>query len=623
MRQDRRILSLLAVLLMAELGVGAAETLAGPWRFAPGDRPEYASAEFDDSGWRQVQVPHRIDHELGAGFAGVTWYRIRVRMPEGEAALLFHGFGHAAEVYVDGRKVHSYGQVDGQPEVAWPVPRLLRVPARGAQAQIAVRVLKVAYTLHGPVFAGLLRPVRFGALDRMELEYQLVNAENQARYVIPSALGAVYLILGVLLAAVGWWSERPGYLLGIGAVIGSSGSAWTVGFSPFFRPEIYYSQLAVGFMVCGFGTAIGSSFVVTEWLRNKRMWRLGILAVLVPGFATGLFSVELSALVLLLWTVICDIAAIYLFWRLFHLTDARLGLAPLVMHAVFELAGNGFLTSFLPSITLPISYWQAIPIGRFNVYPPTIWFAAALLFSAVLGARSLLRAGQRHAEAETEMRSARAIQESLTRPVDAEIPGLQVAVCAQAAREVGGDFHQVIAGRDSALWVIAGDVSGKGLQGALWASTVIGAFRELISDCEGPAAGLRRLNRATKGLPAGMFISALMARISASGEVRFANAGHVLPYRNGQMVEGVSGLPLGVFAGAEYAENTLTLENGDRLTMLSDGLMEARNGKGDLLGFETVANWVAHGIGPEELVRRAATFGQEDDMTVVEVRRVV
>lgn len=94
-----------------------------------------------------------------------------------------------------------------------------------------------------------------------------------------------------------------------------------------------------------------------------------------------------------------------------------------------------------------------------------------------------------------------------------------------------------------------------------------------------------------------------------------ANAGHLAPYLNGEELSLESGLPLGVTTDAEYPEFAFVLTPGDTLTFLSDGVVEARNQRGELLGFERTQ--AISGKSAEEIVLAAQQFGQEDDITVL------
>jgi serine phosphatase RsbU (regulator of sigma subunit) len=81
------------------------------------------------------------------------------------------------------------------------------------------------------------------------------------------------------------------------------------------------------------------------------------------------------------------------------------------------------------------------------------------------------------------------------------------------------------------------------------------------------------------------------------------------------------GLPLGVLADTNYRETRYQIAPGDRLTFVSDGVVEATNPQGELYGFErtlAVSNQPANAI-----AEAARKFGQEDDITVLSVTRTV
>ena len=78
-----------------------------------------------------------------------------------------------------------------------------------------------------------------------------------------------------------------------------------------------------------------------------------------------------------------------------------------------------------------------------------------------------------------------------------------------------------------------------------------------------------------------------------------------------------SGLPLGLIADAAYTESDLDFGPGDRLTLITDGVVEARNGQGELFGFERAADLQIR----QAIADAANAFGQDDDITVVTIAR--
>ena len=114
----------------------------------------------------------------------------------------------------------------------------------------------------------------------------------------------------------------------------------------------------------------------------------------------------------------------------------------------------------------------------------------------------------------------------------------------------------------------------------------IGALRTLASEGLGPAQLLGRLNLEIVRTGDSGFITCLCARILENGEVSLANAGHLPPYRNGNEVTIEASLPLGLTSDATYPESRFRMKIGDTLTLLSDGVVEARDPTGALFGFE-------------------------------------
>ena len=96
-----------------------------------------------------------------------------------------------------------------------------------------------------------------------------------------------------------------------------------------------------------------------------------------------------------------------------------------------------------------------------------------------------------------------------------------------------------------------------------------------------------------------------------------ANAGHLAPYRNGEEMAVNSGLPLGILAESDYSETSYQLAQGDRLTFVSDGVVEATNDKRELFGFERTQ--VISNRPAQVIAETAKQFGQEDDTSVLTV----
>jgi serine phosphatase RsbU (regulator of sigma subunit) len=136
-------------------------------------------------------------------------------------------------------------------------------------------------------------------------------------------------------------------------------------------------------------------------------------------------------------------------------------------------------------------------------------------------------------------------------------------------------------------------------------------------------------------IPPNMFVTCFYAIVDPkSGHLRYANAGHDLPYlgrRRGDAEElRARGMPLGLMPGMSYEEKEITLQAGESVLYYSDGLVEARNPKGEMFGFPRLRTLVAEqgeeGSLGDFLLKELYSFvgegwEQEDDITLVTLRR--
>jgi phosphoserine phosphatase RsbU/P len=214
-----------------------------------------------------------------------------------------------------------------------------------------------------------------------------------------------------------------------------------------------------------------------------------------------------------------------------------------------------------------------------------------------------------------EMQAARQIQRLLVPETLGSASGWTVDAAFQPAREVGGDFYRCHVLSNGQERILLGDVSGKGAAAAMTAAMLVGASEGHESDS--PAQLLEHLNRVLKASGIEGFATCLCAHLSVDGGVALANAGHLPPYVNGREAAVEFALPLGMTAPASYVEARFRLTPGDKLTFLSDGVVEARNSAGELFGFDRAAAISTDSA--KNIASAAQRHGQEDDITVLTV----
>ncbi len=169
----------------------------------------------------------------------------------------------------------------------------------------------------------------------------------------------------------------------------------------------------------------------------------------------------------------------------------------------------------------------------------------------------------------------------------------------RSAREIGGDYYDALPMGDGDMLLVVADVMGKGLPAALFAfmfRSLVRARRDLASR---PAEFLAWLNQNLfQELDrAEMFITAQIAFLdSGRGEIRVANAGHppmLFASPSGRVTEiTAGGPPLGILAAATFDETTQAC-TGARALLFTDGLIEARDPEGGLLGLDPIKSQLA------------------------------
>ncbi len=210
---------------------------------------------------------------------------------------------------------------------------------------------------------------------------------------------------------------------------------------------------------------------------------------------------------------------------------------------------------------------------------------------------------------------AQQIQQGLLPPNQPDWPCLDVVCFSTPAQEVGGDFYTYHAFEDGRFAIAVGDVSGKGMPAALLMGISLAFFQSAVGQGFTPTELMVHLDQAivpytrttrqncalvyveiTPNLP-----NCTDCRDAQSHTLWVVNAACIDPLvrRNDGSVTWLEtgGLPLGLGFGEQlgYQDETLTLNKGDLMILVSDGVIEAKNAIGDMFGFERLEQAVAAG----------------------------
>jgi serine phosphatase RsbU (regulator of sigma subunit) len=188
-----------------------------------------------------------------------------------------------------------------------------------------------------------------------------------------------------------------------------------------------------------------------------------------------------------------------------------------------------------------------------------------------------------------ELRTASLIQKRLLAPAPSGIKGYSFAGLNRACRTVSGDYYDFVVRPDGKIYFVIGDVSGKGVTAGLMMAGLQAAFRIYTKNDPDPALLVSQLNVALKeNLPQSKFVTLFLGRLdTATGIIEYANAGHTPPiFVRKDSAEELTDtdLLLGVVTQAVYIKRTVQLEPGDALVLFTDGVSEAENLEGGILG---------------------------------------
>ncbi len=594
--------------------------LSGPWRIMAGDDLRYAARDFDDRPWATVKVP------LSSVIRGQFWMRRQVDLPPGadrsRLALTLGSFADVYEVYLNGDRLGATDGFNQWENAHLMQPRTFAIPAGAARQrpEMPLQIALRARRLNAPIVWRF--PDRGPYALRYQAQLPLTGAVEQIdrRAVEISPLLAFGTILwGIALLSLLAWGNDRGRLELLWFALFALVSGWQkfvafFGLSPNALPFNPAGITAYELVPALLTTALMGEFALAATGASRLVWwraaiwggfGLGLTRVFFPVRAAwtageGITSIVLMATVLMAW------------WRSqggARPWSARVLWATILLQGFLEM--EDFVTRRMLEGANVIP--RIFEVGGYEVDRRTAMSVAlAAVILATLLARLLADRREKERLA-SEFEAAGVIQRLLLDKAALSQPGLTLDAVYAPAQEVGGDFYYVLDGQ----LVVVGDVSGKGLKAAMLVSLVIGALRMIPS--RHPGEVLAALNRAIAGQADGGFVTCCCVRFDPDGVVTVANAGHLSPYLNSAEAAVDTGLPLGLVPDAVYAESTLALAPGESITLLSDGVVEAENAQRELFGFERTREISTQSAA--EIAEAAKDWGQNDDITVVTVRR--
>jgi hypothetical protein len=636
--------------------------LYGPWKFHIGDNPRWADPTFSDSDWETVDLTPTPQTTLPAvpipgfvtgwtarghaGYAGYAWYRMKVRVRGAESPLTLLGpewFDSAFQVFANGRLIGSFGDFSGS------VPRLYEGgPSEFSLRQsdysrepdgsilIAFRFYMSAASLVHRGTGGIHAAPRI-ALPAVATALFQMEAEREYRR-LGSATAAclLYFVFALLIAMLFAFNRTEKILLWpLSACV-----LQVLQFALIFSTNVpWLSEVPLEALIGALSLIAGYLWLVTWWayfgLQHARWLFKTIVALSIWNLLTlefftivpriGRPSPALTKIAVERISGISNGSAVFLLiviiaWLGWKRAERR--------HWSLYLALSFFsIQVFEPVMALLHlrTTWQ--PFGVLLPLDLIAVFLSLICFSVVLFGqfRSSLQRQQVIAE---DLKQAQEMQHLLIPDRLPRVPGWSIETEYHPAREVGGDFFQIIPHpSNGSILIVAGDVAGKGLQAGMLVAMLVGAIRTESTHSSDPVQMLKALNGRLCGEHAlcgaeHAQATCLALLIDEDGDATLANAGHLPPYLNGFEINIEGSLPLGMIAEVEFATMNFRIDPGDRLLLMSDGIVEAQNERGDLFGFDRIRILVSKQVSAAEIANAAQEFGQQDDISVLSIVRV-
>ena len=652
--------------------VGSPLVLKRGWRVGITGDSAAAAPDFDDSTWdiRDAEeafpdVPD-ADHHAGAGKAPHTgdveppkgrqrpfaWFRLHIRLApdHGPLALLVElpvsentpmsltsSAGPGADVFANGQEISAEGPNGNAPQNYQQISRLynLNIPPNETNLVLVVRTPYFPFGAAAYTSFFSVRSLRLGNREDLEHRLELWNTHGLFER-LPSVVNSILLLVLALFLLVLYFTQK-GHIEYLWLALHELVQA-PIGFvelagSSARLDRLWYAATVLELL---FISAYLYFEFLISFLSLHPRWHIKLLrysspiliasgpVLLLIGRGTRTISQDVIAiaLVIIIGLSLLWLAGwvIFIFATLIRATLRRnfeagllliplllslVGLAEFVLTAVISDFGGGPYRSPL-----------TIQAGPVPIHFASIADFTGILAIVVIIFTRFLRVQRDQERASGELAAARSVQELMIPNEKLVTPGFEVDSIYTPAAEVGGDFFHVQSTGDGGLLVVIGDVAGKGLKAAMNVSMLMGALRRTPE--RSPARILEALNRVLTGSES--FTTCQAALFSANGELVMANAGHLPPYLNSQEIALPGGLPLGVVPDVNYEELRLYLHPGDRILLMSDGVVEARQPSGELFGFDRV-----HNLSNQSafyIADAAKAFGQEDDITVLTVRRL-
>ena len=592
-----------------------------PWKYHPGDNPEWANPAYDDTDWESVSTLLSQNALPESGWEGIGWFRLHFTVWDDQIknmplALYVAYQAGASEIYLDGKLLYSIGKVGTRKEEEEPYwernPQVISFSGKTDHV-IAVRYSNFSSYQSIPVqgFRLIVAPLNESIRSRVTMvrqgtTFQMVwtaipvflmlqhlllfffyprARENLYFALLTGSFGAfffLYLQIAFTISATQFlFSLR--LLIGVYVLISLSGML--------FLYTLFYSKLPKLFWLFLTGWVI-TLFICLPHIENINYYFIASTGSI--NMNTGSIVSRLSWLTILTVLEMARVIIVAIFKRkdgawIFGLGSLSPIVLPIILSFIFNLinsrTGNNIISENIYVFGTLIMLLA--PFFSMSVYlARNVSKTRRKLETEELERQLLEVENTRKTE---ELEEARELQMSMLPDAPPELPNLDVAFEMRPATEVGGDYYDFNLTDDGQLTIAIGDATGHGMNAGLVVSAVKSLFKTSALGA-GNLATLERISQGIKSMNLKRLYMAMMLVTFNENRLTLAAAGMppALIYRADEnIVEEVllEGMPLGGVIGSERQEVTFELQSGDTVLLMSDGLPEMMNPENQMLDY--------------------------------------
>jgi phosphoserine phosphatase RsbU/P len=278
-----------------------------------------------------------------------------------------------------------------------------------------------------------------------------------------------------------------------------------------------------------------------------------------------------------------------------HVAKTRLAMAIDDIELESRSLNNKIDSSFIYRgvLSMPLIAQDRL-IGVIDAYTldPKQWDQTDISFLSIISVQvsGIIEKSKFRMEVSKELEVARYIQTKLIPEYPPEFKGYDISALTIPNREVSGDYHDFISINNERLAIGLADVSGKGIGASILMANTHGLLHAFALSENEPKDVISKINNALFGYTeTDKFVTMFYGVLDKDGTLTYTNAGHNPPfvYRHGntepEALE-AGGIVLGIIANIVYSEGKIQLNKGDVIVFYSDGVTEAQNAKGEMLG---------------------------------------